>query len=97
MQTKNSGRNFTRGLNKFRSDETLSVVEAGIRAARELDYEVTEEDAKRFLDRAQNGVRELSSDELENVAGGIRIIPGMRISSEDDLYDDPVMASHGFW
>lgn len=80
---------FREGLNKFRSDETLSVMEAGIRAARELGYEVTEEDAKRFLDRAQNGVRELSLDELQNVAGGGDPI--------DDLYDDPVMASHGFW
>lgn len=82
-------RKFHEGLNKFRSDETLSVMEAGIRAARELGYEVTEEDAKRFIDRAQNGVRELSPDELENVAGGGHPI--------DDLYDDPVMASHGHW
>ena len=65
---------FQDGLNKLRSDETLSVMEAGIRVARELGYEVSEDEAKTFIARLQNrrnqGKAQLSDNELDNVAGG---------------------------
>ena len=65
---------FQEGLNKLRGDETLSVMEAGIRVARELGYEVSEDEAKKFLARLQNrrgqDKTQLSNDELDNVAGG---------------------------
>jgi len=65
---------FHEGLNKLRGDKTLSVMEAGRRVARELGYEVSEDDAKTFITRLQNrhgqGKIQLNDDELDNVAGG---------------------------
>ena len=65
---------FREGLNKLRGDETLSVMEAGRRVARELGYEVSEDEAKPFITRLQNrrgqDKTQLADDELENVAGG---------------------------
>ena len=65
---------FREGLNKLRGDETLSVMEAGRRVARELGYEVSEDEAKSFITRFQNrrgqDKTQLNDDELENVAGG---------------------------
>ena len=66
---------FREGLNKLRGDETLSVMEAGRRVARELGYEVSEDKAKPFIARLQNrrgqDKTQLSDEELDNVAGGI--------------------------
>ena len=65
---------FREGLNKLRGDETLSVMEAGRRVARELGYEVSEDEAKSFITRWQNrrgqDKTKLNDDELDNVAGG---------------------------
>ena len=65
---------FSEGLNKLRDDETLSVMEAGRRVARDLGYEVSEDDAKPFIARMQNRCgqdkTQLSDNELDNVAGG---------------------------
>ena len=65
------------GMNKLRSDETLSVMEAGRRVARELGYEVSEDDAKPFIARMQNRCgqdkTQLSDDDLDKVAGGDQI------------------------
>ena len=65
---------FREALNKLRSDETLSIMEAGQRTARELGYEVPDDEAKDFVARLQairgQGKEQLSDDELENVAGG---------------------------
>ena len=65
---------FQEGLNKLRGDETLSVMEAGIRVARDLGYEISEDEAKKFLARLQNrrgqDKTQLSDNELDNVAGG---------------------------
>ena len=65
---------FREALNKLRSDETLSIMEAGQRAARELGYEVPDDAAKDFVARLQarrgQGKQQLSDDELEGAAGG---------------------------
>ena len=65
---------FHEGMNKLRSDETLSVMEAGIRVARELGYEVSEDESKPFIARLQNrrgqDKTQLNDEELDNVAGG---------------------------
>lgn len=64
---------FHEGLNRLRSDETLSVHEAGIKVAHELGYEVSEDDVKNFIalmQRRKNSGMQLSNDELEGVAGG---------------------------
>ncbi|MBQ9404620.1 MAG: hypothetical protein IJU15_06500 [Synergistaceae bacterium] len=65
---------FHEGLNKLRSDETLSIMEAGQRVARELGYEVKDDEAKKFVARMQargQDKTKLSDKELDNVAGGI--------------------------
>ena len=68
---------FQEGMNKLRSDETLSVMEAGRRVARELGYEVSEDESKPFIARLQNrrgqDKTQLSDDELDMVAGGDQI------------------------
>ena len=65
---------FREALNKLRSDETLSIMEAGQRTARELGYEVSDDATKDFVTRLQairgQGKEQLSDDELDNVAGG---------------------------
>ena len=49
-------------------------MEAGQRAARELGYEVSDEEAQPLVDRLQGrspqGKKSLSDDELDNAAGG---------------------------
>lgn len=65
---------FREILNKLRSDETLTVIEAGKHVAHELGYEISEDDEKKFVARFQarrgQGKTQLSDDELDNVAGG---------------------------
>ena len=65
---------FQEGLNKLRGDGTLGVMEAGQQVARELGYEVSDEEAKSFIEKMQNrgtqGKKSLSDDELDNAAGG---------------------------
>ena len=65
---------FREALNKLRSDETLSIMEAGQRAARELGYEVPDDAAKDLMARLQairgHAKEQLSDNELDNAAGG---------------------------
>ena len=65
---------FREALNKLRSDETLSMMEAGQRAARELGYEVSDDAAKDLVARLHairgQGKEQLSDEELDNAAGG---------------------------
>ena len=79
-------------LNKLRSDKSLGVYEAASKVARDLGYEVSEDEMKNLIFGIQNrkdeSVTELSDDELEQVAGGIFTWEGQ----EDDLRD-----GHGFW
>lgn len=63
---------FREGMNKLRSDATLSVVEAGQRVARELGYEVSDDEAKKFAARIPANGRELTEEEAKNVAGGVQ-------------------------
>ena len=67
---------FRERLNKLRSDETLGIMEAGQRVARELGYEVSDDEAKPLIDQFQSrktqNKKTLSDDELDNVAGGVR-------------------------
>ena len=79
---------FREALNKLRSDETLSIMEAGQRAAHELGYEVPNDAAKDLMAYLQarrgQGKEQLSDDELENVAGG-GSCQGLGI--DDDVFD----------
>ena len=65
---------FHEGLNKLRGDETLSFVEAGVRVACELGYEISEDETKTFTaglrNRRGEGKTQLSDEELDKVAGG---------------------------
>ena len=58
----------------MRGDGTLGVMEAGQQVARELGYEVSEEEAKSFIAQMQTrdnkGKKVLSDDELDSAAGG---------------------------
>ena len=79
-------------LNKLRSDKTLGVYDAASKVARDLGYEVSEDEMKNLIlgiqNRKDESVTELSDDELEQVAGGLVNWEGQ----EDDLRD-----GHGFW
>lgn len=65
---------FREGFSKLRTDETVKAVDAAQSVARELGYELSHEEAKKFLARLQAArerrKRMLSDDELMNVAGG---------------------------
>ena len=62
---------FHEGMNKLRGDETLSVIGAGIRVARELGYEVSEDEIKALIARMRGeGKTQLNDSELDKVAGG---------------------------
>lgn len=66
---------FHEALNKMRGDDTLTVTEAGKRVAHELGYEISEDEAKPFIDifqaRHGQGKTQLNNEELDNVAGGL--------------------------
>ncbi len=62
---------FREGLNRLRSDETLSVIEAGIKVARELGYQISDDEAKKLVARSGQGKTQLNDDELNQVAGGV--------------------------
>ena len=61
---------FREGLNKLRGDKTLSITEASRQVARELGYEISEEETKKLMAQQRTPMRELTDSELENVAGG---------------------------
>ena len=60
---------FREGINKLRGDKTLSMAEAGQRVARELGYEISDEEAKKFTTQRASKAK-LSDSELDNAAGG---------------------------
>ena len=74
-------------LNKLRSDKSLGVYEAASKVARDLGYEVSEDEMKNLIFGIQNrkdeSVTGLSDDELEQVAGGVATWEGQ----EEDLRD----------
>ena len=62
---------FRESLNKLRGDKTLSITEASRQVARELGYEISDEEAKKLITaRRQASKGKLSDEELDNVAGG---------------------------
>ena len=65
---------FRDGLNKLRGDEALSVLDAGLIVARELGYELGEDEAKGIIASLQRikevEKKDLSDEDLEMVAGG---------------------------
>ena len=80
----------------MRSDKSLGVYEAASKVARDLGYEVSEDEIKNLIFGIQNrkdkSVTELSDDELEQVAGGVKKFPVTWEGQEEDLRD-----RHGFW
>lgn len=74
---------FREGMNKLRSDATLSASEAGQRVARELGYELSEDEAKKFATRMQAKGGQLTEEELKHVAGGGTSCGGGRCSPVD--------------
>ena len=67
-------RKFHKDMNTLRGNEKLSVIEAMIRVARELGYEVSEDEAKALIARLQKkrggNKTQLNDYELDDVAGG---------------------------
>ena len=61
---------FREGLNKLRGDKTLSITEASRQVARELGYQVSDEETKKLMAQQRTPMRELTDSELENVAAG---------------------------
>ena len=60
---------FQECVNKLRGDEKLSMNETVLHAARELGYEISDDELKR-VPSGSGYKQQLSDEELDNVAGG---------------------------